>query len=155
VQYPITSHLATPIASPKVMPTSCTLCTKHAYRVSDFQEQMFSLFFLDSSIRTLNRFVDQRMSNYVWGVSQKWWNTSPKIQAQKVCFSTRVAVMQILQLTVQSSRCCGEFVSVVLSYMSALYTNQQHPPMMTEASSQNIGKSFVTLKLVSENSLSV
>jgi len=78
-----------------------------------------------------------------------------KYRHKRFFFSTRVAVMQILQLTVQSSRCCGKFVSVVLSYMSALYTNQQHPPMMTEASSQNIGKSFFTLKLVSENSLSV
>jgi len=35
--------------------------TKRTNRVADLQEQLFSLFFLDSSIIALNRFLSRRM----------------------------------------------------------------------------------------------
>jgi len=80
-----------PLPHPKPCPHifNAFVPAKNTNRVADLQEQLYSLFFLDSSIIALNRFLGQRMSNRA-RVSQKWWNSSPKIHtyANNFVFST-------------------------------------------------------------------
>ena len=92
------------------VPAKCT------NRVADLQEQLFSLFFLDSSIIALNRFLGRRMI-VCMRVSQKWRKSFPKIHtyANNFCFSTPYYCTANPPTTIHSSMCCSSFVSVALT----------------------------------------
>jgi len=85
--------------------------TKHTKRVVD----LFSLFFVDSSIIALNRYIGQSMSKYA-RASQKRHNLSPKIHTctNDFVFLLYIIVQAILRTTVHSM-CCSSFVSLVLT----------------------------------------
>jgi len=119
-----------PLPHPKPRPHifNTFVPAKRTNQVADLQEQLFSLFFLDSSIIALNRFLGRRMSNCA-RVSQKWRKSSPKIHTYDV-FLLRITVLPIHQPTVHSSMCCSLFVSVALTYMSVLSANRQHPQIL-------------------------
>ena len=77
-----------PLPHPKPRPHifNTFVPAKRTNRVADLQEQLFSLFFLDSSIIALNRFLGRRMSNCA-RVSQKRRKWSPKFtHTQKILF---------------------------------------------------------------------
>jgi len=89
----IPSHPTRPRPLPRPKPRPHIFNTfvpaKRTNRVADLQEKLFSLFFLDSSIIALNRFLGQRMIVCA-RVSQKRQKSSPKIHTyvNDFCFST-------------------------------------------------------------------
>ena len=82
----IQSHPTRPRPLPRPKPRPQIFNTfvpaKRTGRVADLQEQLFSLFFLDSSIIALNRFLGRRMIVCA-RVSQKRRKSSPKIHVRK------------------------------------------------------------------------
>ena len=101
---------------------------KRINRVADLQEQLFSLFFLDSSIIALNRFLGRRMIVCA-RVSQKRRKSSPKIHtcANDFCFSTPY-YCTANPPTDHSQQHVLQFVRQCSAYMSTLSANRQHPP---------------------------
>jgi len=89
----IQSHLTRPrlLPHPKPCPHifNTFVPTKRTNQVADLQEQLFSLYFLDSNIIALNRFLSRRMIVCA-RVTQKRRKSSPKIHtyANDFCFST-------------------------------------------------------------------
>ena len=107
------AHCPTPKPRPQIfnmfVPAKCTS------RVADLQEQLFSLFFLDSSIIALNRFLGQRMI-----VCASFPETAKIVSKnthvwKRFCFSTPYYALPILRPTIHSSMCCSSFVSVALT----------------------------------------
>ena len=92
------------------------------------QEQLFSLFFLDSSIIALNRFHGRRMIICA-RVSQKRQKLSPKIHtcANDFCFSTPY-YCTANPPTDHSQQHVLQFIRQCSNYMSSLSANRQHPP---------------------------
>ena len=69
---------------------ACTCKAKFLARVTNYQGQLFSLFFKDSSISTLKRFLARRVINYV--CFPKQWNFSPERNVyvhKSLCVSTQ------------------------------------------------------------------
>jgi len=97
------SHLTRPCPLPHPKPCphvfSMFVPAKHTNQVADLQKQLFSLFFLDSSIIALNIFLVLRMSNCM-RVSQKQRNSSPQIHT-----CTNDFVFYSVLLYCQSSDC--------------------------------------------------
>ena len=115
----IPSHPTRPRPLPKATRTyffNTFLPAKRTNRVADLQKQLFSLFFLDSSIIALNRFLGRRMIVCA-RVSQKWRKSSPKIHtyANDFCFLLRIIALPILRPTIHNSMCCSSFVNVALT----------------------------------------
>jgi len=113
----ITSPQAAPISPPKATLTKLIRSYPQTGRVADLQEQLFSLFFQDSS----KYHCLQQVSVGGWSSAREFPRNGENLlqiytPTQTIfVFLLRITALPILRPTIHSSMCCSSFVNVALT----------------------------------------